>query len=108
MGYHIVIEATDHTYSDETLSHILKFFEFVIQHSWGVFASTDVGLHLVDVVLAFTVVILNVSTLGNTVSQETVESSSGLKQAIVLTILAEIITKGTGKFVERLIIWSKD
>ena len=96
------------THSDETLSHIVKFFEFVIQHSWGVIASADVGLHLVDVELAFTVVILNVSTLGNTVSKETVESSSGLKHAIVLTILAEIITEGTGKFCECLIIWSKD
>ena len=104
----MVIEAIDHASSDETLSHTVKFLEFVIQHSWGVFASADVGLHLVDVVLAFTVVIFDVSTFGNTVSQETVESSSGLKQAIVLTILAEIITEGTGKFCECLIIWSKD
>ena len=66
------------------------------------------SFHLVNMELAFPVVILNVSALSNTVSQETVKSSSGLKQASVLTILAKIVTEGIGKICECLIIRSED
>ena len=46
--------------------------------------------HLIDVIFALSIVVFDVTTFVNSVSQEAVESCSRLEEAVVLALLAEL------------------